>query len=197
MALFVFFLPDAIVKKSSKKEVFDSVQLINHNKVGLLLGTSKFVHGGKINLYYKYRIEAAVQLFESGKVDYILISGDNSKKDYDEPTSMKNDLIAEGIPESRIFLDYAGFRTLDSVVRCKYIFSQDSITIISQRFHNERAIYIAKKKGIKAVGFNAKDVTVHYGYKTKAREKIARIKMFMDLIFNKKPKFYGDKIEIS
>jgi SanA protein len=191
-----FIIPGAIVSKSCKGKVFDSVQLIRHNKVGLLLGTSKYLRGGKTNLYYKYRIDAAIQLFDAGKIDYILVSGDNRKKNYDEPTTMKSDLVAAGIPASKIFLDYAGFRTLDSVVRSKYIFSQDSITIISQRFHNERAIFLAKRKGIEAVGFNAKDVNFFYGFKTKSREELARVKMFLDLMFNKEPKFYGDKVDI-
>jgi SanA protein len=137
-----------------------------------------------------------VRLFKEGKVDFILVSGDNSTKDYDEPSTIKVDLIKKGIPSNKIYLDYAGFRTLDSVVRCKKIFGQSSITIISQQFHNERAIYIAKLKDIEAVGFNAKDVSVQYGFKTRLRERLARVKMVLDLIFDKKPKFLGEKIEI-
>ena len=192
----VLIVPNVIVHNACKEKVFDSAELIPHNKVGLLLGTSKHLRGGKSNLFYKCRIDAAVQLYNAGKIDFILVSGDNRQKNYDEPTTMKNDLMAEGIPGSKIFLDYAGFRTLDSVVRCKYVFGQDSITIISQQFHNERAIYIAESKHIEAIGFNAKDVNSYYGFRTKSREKLARIKMFLDLLFNKKPKFYGEKIEI-
>ncbi len=187
---------DKLVEKSVSNKVFNSVKDIPHNKVGLFLGTGKFLSNGYVNLYYKYRIEAAVTLFNEGKIDFILVSGDNSRTNYDEPTTIKEDLIKRGIPTDKIYLDYAGFRTLDSVVRCKEIFQENSITIISQQFHNERAIYIAKQKGIKAVGFNAKDVNRHYGFKTRLREKLARVKMFLDLTFGKKPKFLGDKIEI-
>lgn len=175
----------------TRHQVYDSVNDIPKNKVGLLLGTGKYAASGNINLFYKYRIDAAVKLYKAGKIDYILVSGDNSRKDYDEPTVFKKDLISKGIPEENIFLDYAGFRTLDSVVRAKEIFSQTSITIISQKFHNQRAIYIAKKFGIDAVGYNAKDV-----YNAHFREYLARSKASLDLVFNVQPKFLGEKITI-
>ncbi|MFC2096372.1 vancomycin high temperature exclusion protein [Bacteroidota bacterium] len=194
--LFFIVVSNRLVERKTKNSLFDNTETIPKNKVGLLLGTSKYLRDGRINLYYKYRLEAAVRLFNAGKIEFVLISGDNGTKEYDEPTTIKNDLIANGIPSEKIYLDYAGFRTLDSVVRSKTIFGQDSITIISQPFHNERAIYIAKIKGIQAIGYNAKDVTVYYGLKTKAREKLARAKMVVDIVFGKKPKFLGERIEI-
>jgi len=106
------------------------------------------------------------------------------------------DLIKGGIPEEKIFLDYAGFRTLDSMVRAKEVFGLDSVTVISQKFHNERAIYIAERKGLSAIGFNAKDVSTRNGLKVQFREYFARVKVFLDLLFNTQPKFYGDKVEI-
>lgn len=190
------FTSDYMVKNEVEGKLFDDVHSISFNKVGLLLGTAKILQNGKINLYYTYRINAAVELFNSGKIEYILVSGDNSTTNYDEPTTIKNDLIANGIPANKIFLDYAGFRTLDSVVRSKAIFGQTNITVISQKFHNERAVYIANNKGLKAIGFNAKDVSNRYGFKTQLREKFARVKMMLDLLIGKKPKFLGEKIEI-
>ncbi|WP_321296739.1 ElyC/SanA/YdcF family protein [Marinifilum fragile] len=185
-----------LVEKTAENKIYDCTTKIPHNKVGLFLGTAKYISNGQINLYYKYRIDATVALFKAGKIKFILVSGDNSTKDYDEPSTIKEDLISKGIPANKIYLDYAGFRTLDSIVRCKEIFGQNSITIISQQFHNERAIYIANCKDIHAVGFNAKDVSIHYGFKTQLREKLARVKMVIDLAFGKKPKFLGEKIEI-
>ncbi len=196
IGLALLLVPDMIVRRSCRGLLFTSEEEVPHNKAGLLLGTSKYTGRGRLNLYYKYRIDAAVSLYKAGKIDYILVSGDNSRKSYDEPTEMKNDLVNAGVPAGKIFPDYAGFRTLDSVVRCREIFSQDSITVISQRFHNERAVFIAKHKGITAVGFNARDVTRSYGAKTRAREKLARVKMLADLVFGKKPKFLGEKVEI-
>lgn len=184
------------VEYNAKGKTFNSTNDVPINKVGLLLGTGKYLRNGRINLFYKYRINAAVKLFKAKKIRYILVSGDNGSKTYDEPTTFKQDLIAAGIPESRIILDYAGFRTLDSVIRSKEIFQQEGITIISQQFHNERAIAIAKAKGINAVGFNAKNVGGRNGFKVKVREMLARVAMCLDLITGKKPKFLGEKINI-
>ncbi len=184
------------IDHKAKGKTFDSIDEIPKNKVGLVLGTGKYTSNGSINLYYKYRIDAAVTLYNSGKVDYLLISGDNSSKNYDEPTEFKNDLIAQGIPPEKIFLDYAGFRTLDSVVRAKEIFGQHTFTIISQKFHNQRAIYLAKSYGIDAIGYNAKDVMGAYGLKTQIREYLARAKASLDVFFNVEPKFLGKKITI-
>lgn len=190
------WLSDLRVNAVSKNKTYNDLNAIPHNKVGLVLGTSKYVSKGGINLYYKYRINATVELYQSGKIDYILVSGDNSTRTYDEPTTFKNDLIKAGIPSNKIYLDYAGFRTLDSVVRSQTIFGQESITIISQKFHNERAICIAQHFGLSAVGYNAKDVSGKFSLKVQIREKLARVKLFIDFFVGKSPKFGGDKIVI-
>ncbi|MCB0839092.1 MAG: YdcF family protein [Bacteroidetes bacterium] len=190
-------VPNFIINQTTAEKLFSEVSDIPENKVGLLLGTSKYLQNGNINLYYQYRLEATVSLYQNGKIDYILISGDNGQKSYNEPETFKDDLIKSGIPADKIYLDYAGFRTLDSIVRAKEIFGQNKITIISQKFHNERAIYISENKDIEAVGFNAKDVTFRYGLKIQIRELLARTKMMIDLyVINEQPKFLGDKIQI-
>lgn len=196
MGLIAIYFSDRLISKSAI-HVYTSVENIPHNKVGLVLGTSKYLKNKRINLYYKYRIKAAVDLYKSRKIDFVLISGDNSKKDYNEPKDFKSDLMKLGIPEGKIVLDYAGFRTFDSVIRSREIFSQNSITIISQKFHNERAIFIARKNNIQAIAYNAKDVGKYYGFKTLVREKFARVKTILDIYFlNTKPKFLGEKIKI-
>lgn len=187
---------DKYVANSANGKVYNAISELPYNKVGLLLGTSKYAVNGGINYFYKYRIEAAVSLFKNGKIDFILVSGDNGTKGYNEPELILEDLVAAGIPPERIFLDYAGFRTLDSVVRSNAIFGCTSITVISQQFHNERALFIAQQKGINAIAYNAKDVYSSAGTKVLLREKLARVNMVLDLLFNKQPKFYGPKIEI-
>ncbi|MDR0334106.1 MAG: YdcF family protein [Dysgonamonadaceae bacterium] len=187
---------NAIINKTTEKQVYSDVNLIPHNKVGVVLGTSKYLSSGRLNLYFVYRIDAAVELYRAGKVDFLVVSGDNSRKDYNEPLDMKNELVRRGIPENKIYLDYAGFRTLDSIVRMNKIFGQHSFTIISQEFHNQRAIYIANRLGLNTVGFNAQDVDVYNGFKTKLREKFARVKVFIDFLIGKKPRFLGEQIEI-
>ncbi|MEM8525096.1 MAG: ElyC/SanA/YdcF family protein [Bacteroidota bacterium] len=192
----VIFLSDSFPRWTAKDRLYEEADNVPKHLVGLLLGTSKQLADGRTNLYYAYRLQAAAELYKAGKIEFILASGDNSVKTYDEPTDMKADLIAQGVPESKIFLDYAGFRTLDSVVRAKAIFGQTEFVAISQAFHNERAIFIAKWKGINAVGYNAKDIGGRVGLKIHLREALARVKMMLDLIFGKEPKFYGEPIEI-
>ena len=187
---------NSTINKQTESRMYSDTDSIPENNVGLLLGTSKFMRNGNSNQYFENRISATIQLYKAGKIKNVVISGDNSKKDYNEPEDMKNELIKRGIPEDRIYLDFAGFRTYDSVFRMKEIFGQDRFTIISQEFHNQRAVYIASALKLNAIGFNAKDVNAYNGFKTKIREKFARVKMFIDLIFEKKPKFLGDKIEI-
>ena len=189
-------LIDHYVSRSVYQRLYNESYRIPRVRVGLLLGTSKYLSNGQANLYYQYRIDAAVMLFRTGKIRYILVSGDNAHRSYDEPQMMRNDLIELGVPKEKIYLDFAGFRTLDSVVRAKEIFGQDSLIIISQKFHNERALYLAKKFGIEAYAFNAKDVDRYYGFKTMVREKLARIKMIIDIIVGTQPKFLGEKIKI-
>lgn len=196
IGILTIFGIDYWVENNAKDKVFNQVSQIQKKKVGLLLGTSKFLRNGHKNLYYHYRILAAVELYENKKINYILISGDNSQKEYNEPQMMKEDLIAQGIPESKIYLDYAGFRTLDSVVRANKVFGQKEFIVISQQFHNERAIFLAESYNIQVTGFNAQDVSFSSGFKTVFREKLARVKMILDLIIQVQPKFLGEKIEI-
>ncbi len=184
------------VVQKAQDRLYDQVEQVPARKVGLVLGTSKYVTTGRENLYYRYRIEAAIKLYKAGKVQYLLLSGDNGQVSYNEPNTMKADLMKAGIPEEKIYLDYAGFRTLDSMVRCREVFQEDEIITISQKFHNERAVCIGLKKGVDAIGYNAHDVSNAYGFKTRVREKLARAKMVVDLWLNVQPKFGGPKITI-
>lgn len=187
---------DYMVRDSARDRTYTDLEAIPKRKVGMLMGTSKFV-SGRINLFYRYRIEAAAKLYQSGKIDYVLVTGDNSTVNYDEPTTMRNDLVALGIPSKRIVLDYAGFRTLDSVVRADKIFGQKSFTVISQRFHNERAIYLAQAYGLDAIGFNARDVGGYGGIRVLLREQLARVSAVLDVqVLNTQPKFLGDPVPI-
>ncbi len=175
---------------------YDSVTKIPHNRTGLVLGTSKYLAKGGLNDYFVYRIQAATELYKAKKIDYIVVSGDNAHRSYNEPRIMRKALIEAGIPKDKIYLDYAGFRTLDSIVRISRIFRQKQVTIISQDFHNERAIYIARYFGINAIGFNAENT--HSSFFTEnIREFIARLRCILDLyVFESKPKFLGDSIII-
>lgn len=184
------------VEKSANGKLFSSIETVPYHKVGLLLGTAKFNAYGGNNLYFDYRIKAALELINAGKIKYLVISGDNGSKNYNEPEMMRQDLMNAGVDSSIIFLDYAGFRTFDSIIRLKKVFGQDDVTIISQQFHNERAIFIASKENINPIGYNAQDVDKNAGFKTNLREKLARVKVYLDYLFGKSPKFLGDPVPI-
>ena len=192
----VIWIANHIIEKKTNSFVYSDVSAIPHNKVGLLLGTSQYLKSGQLNQYFLYRIEAAVELYHAHKINYIVVSGDNRKKNYNEPLDMQKALMARGIPKDKIYLDYAGFRTYDSIIRLNKIFKQSNFTVISQEFHNRRAIYIANRMGLCAIGFNAKNVNAYNGFKTRLREKLSRVKVFIDLQTHKQPKFLGEEVAI-
>ena len=184
------------IEENTEPFVTEDISKLSYEKVGLVLGTSKTLKSGYKNYYFYHRIDAAEKLFKENKVHYLIVSGDNSQKNYNEPEDMMKELVARGIPQEKIFMDFAGLRTLDSVIRAKEIFGQKAFIIISQKFHNERAVFIARKHGIEAYGFNAKDVSKNAGIKTKIREKFARAKVFLDFLLGVDPKFDGPKVVI-
>src|SRR5665647_1313125 len=184
------------VTKTGKQFSYDSVGAIPHNHCAVVLGTNKYISAGKINLYYTYRIQAAVLLYKSKKIDYIIVSGDNKHRSYNEPVSMYNDLVEAGIPKERIVLDYAGFRTLDSIVRCFMVFGQHQFTVISQPFHNHRAVYIGRKRGLEVIAYNAGDLNGRPSIKVIVREIGARVLLAYDLLFGTQPHFFGEQIKI-
>ncbi len=176
---------------------YESIDKIPHNRVGLLLGTSSLNANGEPNEFFTYRIMAASQLFKAGKIEYILVSGDNQQKSYNEPRQMTRALIKAGVPADRIVSDYAGFSTLDSVIRARKVFLQKRITVISQDFQNERALFIASSNNIKAVGFNALSPDYSIFSKVSIRELLARIKCTLDVyIFKTQPTYLGEPLRI-
>lgn len=197
--VFAMFLLLGILRISSFAfNTYDSYDEVPYNKVGLLLGTSSNVAPGQPNEYFTNRIMAAANLYRHKKIDYILVSGDNRHASYNEPRQMMQALLKAGVPQDRIVADYAGFRTNDSVIRAHKVFMLNKVTIISQEFHNERALFIANHLGIDAIGFNASDpYSEGSNFKVKLREFFARIKCVIDMyILHTKPTFLGDPIEI-
>jgi SanA protein len=186
-----------MIARAARDKTYTDVSMIPHRHVGLVLGCPRKIPGGWSNPFFENRISAAADLYFHGKVDDLVVSGDNHVQSYDEPTDMKNALTEKGVPADRIYLDYAGFHTLDSVVRVKEIFGQDSVTIVSQNFHNQRAIFLADHHGIDAIGFDAPDVSPEYALKTESREQFAKLKAVLDVyVFHKQPHFLGQKIVI-
>lgn len=177
--------------------VYDAVAEVPQRKVALVLGCARLLVDGRQNLYFRYRIEAAAELYHAGKVQHILVSGDNSRISYDESTDMMNALIAKGVHADHIVRDFAGFSTLDSIVRAKAVFLEDEFIVVSQAFHVKRAIYIGAAHDMNLIGYCAQDVSNRAGFKTNVRECLARFKTILDVsILGREPKFYGETIAI-
>jgi len=196
--IFAFgFLCFYIIQTSSEQFLYDGIAQIKPCKTGIVLGTARKMANGTENLYFTYRINAAEELFKAGKVKFLILSGDNRVNSYNEPFEMREELLKKGIPDSCLIPDCAGLRTFDRMVRCHEIFGQDSVIVISQEFHNARAIYIAKHIGLIAVGYNAKKVTTQNAIKIKFREFFSRIKCILDLyVLDTKPQHLGEKIKV-
>ncbi|OLQ93845.1 sanA protein [Vibrio ponticus] len=188
---------DRWVSIQTQDQLYFSVDEVQPHNVAVVLGTSKYL-GKVLNEYYLHRIDAAIELYKQDKIANFLLSGDNAHRSYNEPWTMKRDLLRADVPEERIFLDYAGFRTLDSVIRAKEIFDTDNFLIISQQFHCERALFIANFHDIQAKCLAVSGPTKHSGYKVRIREVFARAKAVLDLYITRaKPKFLGPKEPIN
>lgn len=172
--------------------VSDSLDNVLPRKYALLLGTSKFTRSGMVNPYYRYRIVAAVELYKSGKVKKIIASGDNSSQYYNEPATMRDDLVAAGVPKTDILMDFAGFRTLDSIARCKSKFGVEDPLIITQAYHAKRALYLSERLGLGgAAAYAAKAPdSMSYRLRNELRESLARTLAFLDTsVLGTRPKF--------
>ena len=187
----------ALVWWMARDHIYDRVEDVPARMVGLVLGCVKEVKG-QPNAFFDTRIKMAAKLFQEGKVQYLLVSGDNHTRKQTESTDMKAALIKKGVPADHIYCDYAGFRTLDSIVRARKIFGQPDFTIISQRFHNERALYMARRFGMEdSVAINAADASADWMVKMYVREVFARFMAVLDVeLLNTRPRFLGEKIEI-
>lgn len=190
-------LSNVWVAKATEQRIYSDISAMPERAYGLVLGTRAKVAANRSNLYFEHRMDTAAALYHAGKVRHLLLSGANPRPDYNEPADMRAALIKRGVPEQAISLDYAGFRTLDSIVRAKKVFSMNDFTIISQGFHNQRALFICDYYGIKAQGFNAPDVPFISAPKVMLREHLARFKAVLDLyILKTQPRFLGDKVKL-
>ncbi len=193
LAIVFIFAIDRWVSFKTRSMIITSPDEFTHYDVAVVLGTSKYL-GRTLNGYYTNRIDAAIKLFNQGTVSHLLLSGDNAHRSYNEPWTMKRDLLKAGVPEENIALDYAGFSTLDSIIRAREIFDSNHFLIITQDFHCERALFIARFHNIDA---SCLAVPGPEGYLTsyvRMREVLARIKAVIDLyILDSQPKFLGPK----
>ncbi len=196
LAIGMVLWADRVAGQAGEGVLYDEADQMPETLVALVFGCNRLVNGLP-NLYFKYRIEAAAALWKAGRVKCFIVSGDNHVDHYNEPEDMKAALVAAGVPAGQIVCDYAGFRTLDSVVRAKEVFGLNKVVLVSQRFHNERAVYLAESIGLDVLGLNAREVSGPAGRKTDYREKLARVKMWLDVhLLGTEPRFLGEKEEL-
>lgn len=182
---------DIWIERQTHTRLYSDIEQVPSKPLALVLGTIKNTPYG-MNAFFYHRINAAAALYKAGKVQHFLLSGDNHRAGYNEPEDMRDALLKQGVPLDAMSLDFAGFRTLDSVVRAHKVFQQDDFIVISQRFHNARALFIADAYGIQAVAFNAQDVPGAYGLKVRLREVLARFKAVLDVyVLHTQPRFLG------
>ncbi len=194
LMLAALMVADRACRQAAAGHLFRSVEDVPQNDIALVLGTAEKTKGGSVNLHFSRRIEAAAALYRAGKVHHLLVSGDNHKAGYDEPNDMRKALVAAGVPASAITCDYAGFHTLDSVMRAKSVFGLSRCTIVSEEFHCPRALWIAKNDGIEAVALAAPDLSMRWSLRVKIREYFARAACGVELyVLHRGPKFPGPR----
>ena len=193
--LLVWGIADVGIRIASSGRLYDktTIEQIPDARAAVVLGCVRILKDGSRNRFYGYRIRAAAELYKAGKVKAVIVSGDNHVKGYDEPSDMKEDLVAAGIPAEKVVCDYAGFRTLDSVVRAKEVFGAERFIVVSQPFHVRRALFLAWGFGCDAYGYAAEDVRGINSVMTLLREQLAKIAALMDVVIRRQPKFLGSK----
>ncbi|HQJ41062.1 MAG TPA: ElyC/SanA/YdcF family protein [Exilispira sp.] len=179
----LFFTFDMYVSISSNKKIYKDLNSLPDKEYGVLLGTSKYTKNGKINVFYKNRIDAAKDILINDKISRIIASGDNRNFRYNEPMKMQQDLVKSGISEDRVIIDPDGFRTLYSMLNIAKKYNIKEAIIVSQRFHLQRAIFIGKFLGLELIGYEAKNVSGMANIKIQVRERGARLKMIFDIVY--------------
>ncbi len=181
----------------AQSRIFTKAEQVPANAVGLVLGTSARGRGGDDNPFFAGRIEAAAELYRAGKVRHLVLSGDDRRRGNDEPRDMRAALADLGVPQTATTLDPGGFRTLDSMARARALFGVTRMTIITDDFHAERAILLARHFGIDACVFTSRPVPFWRSKKTRTREIAARFAALLDLyVLRTKPHLAGDRVDL-
>jgi SanA protein len=198
LALFLFVAAtNFVVLRAGRGRTFFKIDEVPARDVAIVLGTSAKLRGGWKNPFFESRMNAAAELWRAHKVRHFVLSGDNSHRDYNEPSTMRRALVSRGVPASAVTLDYAGFRTLDTMARAQKVFGQRSVILVTDDFHLPRSLYLADAYGLEAVGFGGQPVPFRWSAKTRTREIVSRVKAWLDVwVLHTKPKFFGPPVAV-
>jgi SanA protein len=190
------WLADRGIDRFAAPYLADDPKPLPEVDVALVLGAAPIGPEGGPNRYFEYRLDAAAALWRAGKVKFLLVSGDNSHRDYDEPSAMRAGLIARGVPATAIYRDFAGVRTRDSVLRARLVFGQQRLIVVSQGFHAARAVFLARREGIDAWGLAARDVVRAYSIFTELRRYPSALRAWYDVWLGTPPRRTGPAIAV-
>ncbi|SHK62146.1 SanA/YdcF family protein [Epilithonimonas mollis] len=176
LGILLLILANVWVVALTSGRTYTKISKVPPRDCALVLGTSPKMRSGVANPYFVARMDAVGTLYHHGKIKKIIVSGEKSEN-YDEPEAMKNFLVYnEGVPENIITKDPKGFNTHKSILRCKNVYNEKNVIIVSQGFHNLRALFFARNNGMNALGFDAQDVSKNESYyRNHTREFFARV----------------------
>jgi len=190
-----FLVANTRVLVSARGRVASDAESAPHSQAAIIFGAA--VYSGTPSPILEDRLQAAVDLYKAGRVDKLLISGDHGQHDYDEVNPMRRFVLNAGVPAEDVFMDHAGFRTYDTIARAKKVFRVESAILVTQRFHLPRALFIARRIGLRATGLAA-DRRLYLDRRyLAARESLARVKDFVNLWFRSEPRYLGPEIPIT
>ena len=196
-AFLVFIFINSYVKSSTENLIISEDEALNINPDCIIVLGAGVRSDGSPSPMLQDRLITGIELYEKGVSDRILMSGDHTKKGYDEVNTMKSYAVDRGIPSEHIFMDHAGISTYDSIYRAKEIFQAERIVIVTQEYHLYRALYVAEKLGVEAYGVSS-DVRVYAGQEARElREKAARVKDFFKAVLKPESKIGGEAIPVS
>lgn len=184
----------AVIKHRAKRYTYSYTEHVPECYTAIVFGAG--IRDGKPSKYLKDRLDAGIRLYEAGKVQRLLLSGDNGSRNYDELKVMRDYCIAKNVKAEDLFLDFAGFDTYSTLYRAKEIFEVDKAVLVSQNYHLDRAIYIGRSLGLDSYGYAA-DIGHYGGYRRNMlREVLATVNAFVEVNLQRKPKFLGEQVSI-
>ena len=195
LCLLLALVPDLLILRSGGRLLTQEPGADLRADCILVLGAGVYADGTPTPVLQD-RLDRGIELYRKGVSDKLLLTGDNGQIEYNEVEVMKNYVLAAGVPDEDIFLDHAGFSTYESMFRAQAVFCAKSAVVVTQRYHEYRALYIGDRLGLEVTGVSAADISYRGDIAREIREILARDKDFFKCIFRPDPTFLGEEIDI-